>query len=197
MLSLLSRAYLEGRHVIFLQKSSLCVYCRGKHSRRWRLKFLRIWGHVGWSLVTDIYLLSATLTMEATSPYGTLLVTNRYGVIAQKKSVFRFVLVFFTSCPLAKMFLGKQTVTRFINKCVYFMDLGKWLSSQQPTTGRCSVNPFSYPYVNRTLKSNFHPVCFISILRSRPRILSQIIFCIFTLTPRALQVQSTLSSLIW
>jgi hypothetical protein len=56
--------------------------------------FLRKWGHVGWSLVTDINLLSATLMMEAASPYGTLLVTSRCGVIAQKKSAFRFGLVF-------------------------------------------------------------------------------------------------------
>jgi len=79
-------------------------------------------------MFTDIYLLSATLMMEAASPYGTLLVTSRCGVIAQNNSVLRFGLVFFfilTSCPLAKTFLGKQTVGRFINKCVYLMGLGK------------------------------------------------------------------------
>lgn len=107
-----------------------------------------------------------------------------------------FSFFFLTICPLAKMFLGKQTVTRFINKCVYLLDLGKWLPLQQPATGRYPVNPLSYPSVNNTLKSNFHPSCFISILGSLPRILSQIIFCIFTLAPCALQVQSTLSSLI-
>lgn len=71
------------------------------------IKFLKTWDHVGWSVVTDICLLSATLMLEAASPYGTLLVTNRCGVIAQKNSVFRSGLVFLTSCPLAKMYLGK------------------------------------------------------------------------------------------
>jgi hypothetical protein len=61
-------------------------------------------------MVTGIYLLSATLMMEAVSPYGTLFVTSRCGVITQKKSVFRFGLVFLTSSLLAKMFFGKQSL---------------------------------------------------------------------------------------
>jgi hypothetical protein len=109
------------------------------------------------------------------------------------------VFKFFYKLCISKNVSREPTLTRFINKCAYLIDLGKWPSSQQPSTGCYPDNPFSYPSVNSTPKRNFHTFCFIStlVLRSRPRKLSQIIFCVFMITQRALQVQTTLSSVIW